>query len=335
MKSVLVFIAPHWSPHLEELIQVTRETFSIKIISEKYTHSFIDPYVEMLQCLESYSPLEIGRLLPWFLQQKPVHFHFILPANPSARQLSGLGAIATLAKTVPDTTLTHSEWPKASWAFRLWLKAFGSLFSETQSLPCKRSLSLPSQPGHRETRLNESGVDFYRHRWVFPSLVGVDPAWQKLMTCLLMNRENILEFWNWERLAIRQQNKIREQFSSFWTQFQTHSPRLNFEDWSDVRYLVLLGEQELPFSETDLIDLATELEVCIIMDTYTRSHLKAPWKDGDTFWFWSESQRQNTNRPWNNPFVKLPFSTKLELKQYRDQISNQILRSFIKLDFQN
>lgn len=335
MKEVLVFVAPTWSPQLEELIQVTKESFSIKVITEKTALSTSDPFIEILQCLETYSPLELGKLLPWLIQLKPKHFHFILPSEANPRQLAGVGAIASLASAIPNARLTHSEWPNKTWAMTLWIKAFGGLFKNGLSIPGKRALGSTHQRTNPEPPSSERGLELYRQLWIFPSLKGVEQDWQKLIACLLMNRENLLEFWNWEQLPIRHQNKIRDQFAMVWSQFRTHSPRLKLGDWRNVQFLVLIGQQASPFSETDLLDLALELEIAIVMDTHNRRQLRGPWKDGDSFWLWNQSQEENDNRPWNAPYTKLPFASKTDLKNYRDQISNQVLRSFIRLDFQD
>ena len=67
MKPTLVFIAPIWTPELDELLQITKESFSLKVLTQKLTHSFEDPYIEILQCFDSYSPIELAKLIPWFI----------------------------------------------------------------------------------------------------------------------------------------------------------------------------------------------------------------------------------------------------------------------------
>lgn len=335
MRSTLVFIAPKWDPQLDELIQVTRESFVIKILTQKQAINFDDPFIEVLQCFESYSPVELAKLLPWLLQQQASHFHLILPSDASARQLAGIGTLTSLIRALPNSYLTHSPWPKGLWHFPVWQKAFQNLFDGMMPILGKRTLSLPQKDISLDQLEANKKINVFQQNWVFPSFSGFVLEWQPLLHCLVNHRENILEFWNWERLPIRQQNKIRQQFFKVWDRFRAHTPRRSLTDWTDAKFLILVGDQPLNFSETDLLDLVIENRLSIIMDSKNRRQLSGPWKDGDTFWLWHSSQAENENRPWNNPYLQLPFSSKSELKRYRDQISNQVLRSFIKLDFQN
>ncbi len=334
MKPSLIFIAPTWNPELEELIHVTKESFALKVLTQKQSFDFDDPFVEILQCFESYSPVELAKLLPWMLHLNSPQFHVLLPEKANARQLAGVGALASMARAIPNSYITHSPWPTGSWSFPIWLKAFQNLFDGPMTSIGRRSLSLPKIQGYRDANRSIKSVDIFRHLWVFPSKKGMEIEWRSLIQALLNRYENLLEFWNWDHLAIRQQNKIRQQFALVWEQFRTRQPRTQFEDWDGVQFLVLIGGHDLLFSESDLLDLALHHGTNIIMDAPTRRKLQGPWKDGDTFWLWHPSQKDNEHRPWNSPYVLLPFLSKSELKVFRDQMSNQVLRSFIKLDFQ-
>lgn len=334
MKPSLVFIAPHWTPELEELLQVTKESFALKVLTQKQPLDFEDPYVEILQCFESYSPVELAKLLPWMLQLQSPQFHIVLPEKANARQLAGVGTMTSMARALPKSYITHSPWPQGSWSFPIWLKAFQNLFDGPMPSIGRRSLTLPKLQNSPISNPTEKSVDLFKHLWVFPSQKGLEIEWSKLIHALLNRHENLLEFWNWNLLPIRQQNKIRQQFALVWEQFRTRLPRAQFEDWTGVQFLVLIGGSELLFSESDLLDLVLHNGVNIIMDAPTRRQLEGPWKDGDTFWLWHPSLTDNEQRPWNSPYVLLPFVSKSELKVFRDQMSNQVLRSFIKLDFQ-
>lgn len=334
MKPTLVFISPTWTPELEELLQVTKESFTLKVLTQKQTIDFQDPYIEILECFETYSPLELGKLIPWLLQIPGAHFHLLLPENATGRQLAGVGAVLSMIRAFPQSYITHSPWPKSNWSFPLWLKAFQNLFDKSITNFGRRTLSLP-RPTHASPMAPSiKSIDLLKHLWVFPSQKGPEPEWQQLIQALLNRHENLLEFWNWSHLSIRNQNKIRQRFASYWAQFRSHQPRDKFEDWTGVQFLILVGGIELPFSESDLLDLAINFGINIVMDSSTRRRLQGPWKDGDTFWLWHPSLVENDQRPWNNPYVILPFTSRTDLKVYRDQLANQVLRSFIKVDFQ-
>jgi hypothetical protein len=331
MKPVLVFIAPLWNSELEELLQVTKESFAVKVLTQKQSLSYEDPFVEVLQCFESYSPLELAKLLPWILQLNFPKFHVILPPKANSKQLASIGAVLSMARSHPKTQITHSPWPQGSWSFPIWIKAFQNLFDGTLCDVGKRTLSLTHHP-KIELRTNSKSLDLVYRQWVFPSQKGFELAWQALINCLLNRRENILEFWNWDKLPIRKQNRLRQEFLPFWDQFRSNSPRGLLEDWRNVQFLVLIGNiKEFPFSESDLLDLCLFYEVNLILDASSRQKLKGPWKDGDNFWLWNPTQIDSEDRPWNNPYVLLPFTTKQELKGYRDQLTNHILRSFMKV----
>lgn len=334
MKPTLVFICPVWSRELEELLLVTRESFSIKVLTQRQNLDFTDDYIEVLQCLESYSPLELGKLLPWLLQLPQPRFHLLLPVKANHRQLAGIGALLSMIKALPHVSVTHSPWPQGTWSFPIWLKAFQNLFDQEMSVIGRRTLSLPENNRAREALSSQmTSLQPYQRTWVFASSQYLEQEWQKILLPLLSRRENILELWNWEQLSIRRQNLLRQQFASHWEQFRTRPPRSLFEEWGDIQFLVLIGDTRLLFSETDLLDLAINHGVNIVMDTFHREKLGGPWKDGDTFWLWQTAQTENDERPWNNPYKLLPFSSKNRLEEYRDQLSNRILRSFIQLDF--
>ena len=301
MKPTLVFIAPIWTPELDELLQITKESFSLKVLTQKLTHSFEDPYIEILQCFDSYSPIELAKLIPWFIHLQAPQFHLILPTKASHSQLAGIGAILSFARALPKSYISHSPWPKENWSFSIWLKAFQNLFDSTLQTRGTRSLSLPKTQSSQKTRVTTKSLDLFNHLWVFPSHHGPEQDWSGLINGLVQRRENLLEFWNWEHLPIRKQNKIRQQFSHFWEQFRSRTPRSDFEDWKGVQFLVLIGKNELPFSESELLDLALIYNVNIVMDTETRKKLLGPWKDGDTFWLWHPNLNESEERPWNNP----------------------------------
>lgn len=329
MKSTLVFIAPSWNAELEELLVVTRESFELKILTERQDIDFEDPYVEILQCFESYSPIELARLLPWLMQLRSPQFHLILPANTSGRQLAGIGALLSMVRALPNTSITHSPWPEGNWSFPIWLKAFSNLFDGVLPLSGRRTLSLP-RPIVNSPVATSKDLGFYRQLWAFPTFDGVTTFRNTLLQRLLARPENILEFWNWEQLPIRHQNKFRQEFSLRWNQFRSHTPRLKLDDWTDVKFLVLVGIKHFPFSESDLIDLVTNHRISIILDSDNRRQLNGPWKDGDTCWLWYSTLNDDDGRPWNKPYATLPFSTIADLEEYRDRMSNNILRCFMK-----
>jgi hypothetical protein len=334
MKPTLIFIAPIWTPELEELLTITRESFSIKVLTQRQNLEFNDSYIEILQCFESYSPMELAKLVPWLLQLPQAQFHVVLTPKANHRQLAGVGALTSMIRAFPQCYITHSPWPSGSWSFPIWRKAFQTLFDGPMPTNGRRALTLPKIKPSPDTLATIKTIELFRQLWVFPSWHGLELDWKNLIQCLLNRRENLLEFWNWECLTIRQQNKIRSRFTQVWDQFRSHTPRIQFEDWAGVQYLILVGSQDLIFSETDLLDLVYLYDLNIIMDSPTRRKLQGPWRDGDTFWLWHSSLADNENRPWNNPYVYLPLTSKPDLKNFRDQISNQVLRSFIKLDFQ-
>jgi hypothetical protein len=334
MKPVLVFLAPSWTPDLEELILITKESFEVKVLTQKQNFDFGDAYVEILQCFESYTPTELARLLPWILQLRSPRLHLLLPSNPSARQLAGIGAVLSMIRPLADSILTHSEWPKGGIHFAIWLKAFGALFDGVIPFYGTRHLSLTENQNTQYLESDSRDLQVFSYLWSFPSAKAIDEQWAPLMKRLLSCPQNDLELWNWDRLPIREQNQIRAQFAQVWHRFRPHTCRNEIHAWDEVHFLVLIGNQSHHFSETDLLDLVLNLQISLIMDVENRNRLRGPWKDGDNFWLWTPQLSDNETRPWNDPNRHLPLDSLAELKQFRDQISNEILRSFIKLDFQ-
>lgn len=395
----LIIIAPLWNPELEELIQITKNSFQIKILTQKQNFDFEDPYIEILQCFDTYSPLEIAKLVPWFLQLSQVQFHLIMPLSPTPRQLAGMGTMISIIKALPQSYLTHSPWPTKSWTLSLWLKAFQNLFDgsllnhglrrlslpknsrsknfNSASSPLSTSTSSPNRStktevnaprendGNREPEdsntITDHGINLetdqtaetwipfgistdwkieeiriengmrnlnlYTCLWVFPTQNLLEREWQDLTYALLRQKENRIELWNWEQLSVRQQNKMRQQFYLAWNQFQLHPPRWNFEDWISVQFLVLTGNHTIAISEKDLLDLVLIHQIHIIMDEPMRRQLHGPWKENDTYWLWDPERIHQDSQPWNNPHLRLPFKSLSELVTFRDQLSNEILRS--------
>lgn len=360
MMPTLVIIAPLWNSELEELIYITKSSFQLKILTQKQNFDFEDPYVEILQCFDTYSPLEMTKLVPWLFQLSTAQFHLILPHSPSPRQLAGIGTIISITKALPQSYLTHSPWPLKSWTFSLWLKAFQSLFDGSLLNYGTRRLSLPktvkakdnsmSYFSHetptdtsRENQTRDSSylreavdtmeefntreLNLYSCLWIFPTQNLLETEWQSFIYALLRKKENRIELWNWEELSIRQKNKMRQQFYLAWNQFQPHPPRWDFDDWTPVQFLVLTESQAMAMSEKDLLDLILIYKINIIMDDPLRRQLKGPWQEGDTFWLWEPSLINNEQRPWNNSQLRLPFTTLPDLVAFRDQLSNEVLRS--------
>lgn len=340
----LVIIAPLWSSELEELIYITKNSFQLKILTQKQNFDFEDPFVEVLQCFDTYSPLEMTKLLPWLFQLSAAQFHLILPHSPSPRQLAGIGTIISITKALPQSYLTHSPWPIKSWAFSLWLKAFQSLFDGSLLNYGIRKLTLPktitskdpnmasfSPEREREVvedrELTTREVNLYSCLWVFPTQNLLEAEWQSFTYALLRHKQNKLELWNWESLSVRQKNKMRQQFYLVWDQFQPRAPRWDFEAWSSVQFLVLTENHLMVMSEKDLLDLILIHQINLIMDESLLRRMKGPWKEGDTFWLWHPSHLHHENRPWNNSQLRLPFTTLSELVAFRDRLSNEVLRS--------
>lgn len=359
MMPTLVIIAPIWSSELEELIYITKNSFQLKILTQKQNFDFEDPYVEILQCFDTYSPLEMTKLLPWLFQLSAAQFHLILPQSPSPRQLAGIGTIISITKAIPQSYLTHSPWPIKSWTFSLWLKAFQSLFDGSLLNYGTRRLTLPKtvtakdssmsfsfqensgqtsresqqhDPSHLREIIdtmdfNTRELNLYSCLWVFPTQNLSETEWQSFTYAVLRNKENRIELWNWEPLSVRQKNKMRQQFYLVWNQFQPRSPRWDFEDWASVQFLVLTENHSMAMSEKDLLDLILVHQINIIMDDPLRRRLKGPWKEGDTFWLWQPSLINDEHSPWNNSQLRLPFTSIPELVAFRDQLSNEVLRS--------
>lgn len=389
MMPTLVIIAPLWNSELEELIQITKNSFQIKILTQKQNFDFADPYIEILQCFDTYSPLEMTKLLPWLIQLSAAQFHLIMPPSPSPRQLAGVGTIISIVKALPQSYLTHSPWPGKSWTLSLWLKAFQSLFDGSLLDYGMRRLSLPkttriknydemsfsststssSSSSHTTSEKPEArtpmendwvtdqvsdgvsenwttfgireninidetsfqngtkDLNLYSCLWVFPTQNLLEKEWQDLTYALLRQKENRIELWNWEELPVREQNKMRQQFYLAWNQFQPRPPRWNFEDWTSVQFLVLTGNHTIAISEKDLLDLVLIHQIHIIMDESMRRQLHGPWKQNDTFWLWDPKQSNQDSQPWNNSHLRLPLKSLSELVAFRDQLSNEVLRS--------
>ncbi len=355
MGPTLVFIAPQWNSELEELIQITKNSYQVKVLTQKQSIDFSDPYVEVLQCFESFSPLEITRLVPWLIQLSSPQFHLLLSTTTNSRQLAGLGALMSLVRALPQSYLTHSPWPLKSWSFSLWIKAFQSLFdhslfnygnhfltshsdnastktesSREKSNSSETSALWDTQPSVDGFYGDTHPVALYSNLWVFPTPDVTGTGWQVLAHLILRRIENRIELWNWDQLSTRNKNIIRQQYRQVWSQFKPRSPRWRLNDWSQVKFLVLIDDSSLPLGEKDLLDLILLYQINIIMSERIRRQLKGPWKENDTFWMWHPSFKDHENPPWNNPYSSLPLTSLGELNTFRDQISNEVLRSLSK-----
>lgn len=330
MKPSLVFISPEWIPELDELLQITKNSFQIKVLTQKQNIELVDPYIEILQCFETYSPLELAKLLPWMLQLSAPQFHVLLPENSNPKQLAGIGTIITMARALPQSVITHSPWLQKGWGFHFWKKAFQNLFDTTIETKGQRFLSLPTEKKMENFALQNKNVDFYTCTWIFPVQSLDDLEWKSFIHHLATVKTNRLEFWNWESLSIRHKNKVRDLYAPVWSQFQFCAPRTNFDDWNSIKFLVLINIKQHQFSESDLLDLAILHKVNIIMDIEMRNRLEGPWKEKDTFWLWHPHFLASEDHPWNNSQQQLSFNSINELRVFRDEQSNQILRKFIK-----
>ncbi len=328
MKPSLVFISPEWVPELDELLQITKSSFQIKVLTQKQSSiDFDDPYIEILQCFDTYSPLELAKLLPWLLQLNAPQFHVVLPENSSHKQLGGIGAFITMARAIPQSFISHSPWTQKGWSFQLWRKAFQNLFDSSLETRGRRFLTPTKENSSETLSSNNSHLELYTRTWVFPQQSLLSNESKKLIPRLLSDPSHRLEFWDWESLTIPQKNKMRDNYSSYWGQFQFHPRRTQLGDWKSVQFLVLFDNKQHQFSESDLIDLVIHHQVNIVMDEVTRDQLQGPWQEGVTFWLWHPNLYHQQESPWNTPQLSL---TEWEsLRTFQDQNSNKILRTLL------
>lgn len=336
IKPALILISPEWDPELEEIIPLTRDYFDLKILTQKQTLLFNDPFIEILQCFETYSLLELGRLLPWILQQTKPQIHLCLPPHADAKILLGLGSLLSIMQSLPGVKLTHSPWGPQKVYFQIWFKTFGPLFAGCIPSPGRRSLS-SNVVLHPTSKELLPPKELQQKCWVFPfsDNGGWNSHWDSILALLLEDQTNIVEFWNWDILSFRQQNIIRARFGEVWWRFRFRSPRRDLQDWEGVHFLVLIGEgKNLQFSELDLLDLAIQQNLRLIIDAEGREKLQGPWIENLHYWLWNSLQNLKENLlPW----TRLPWPSNaealLELKRYKDQRLNGVLRSLIRLDF--